>query len=166
VLGLAACEGVGRSADAGLDATTLEDATIALDAAGPDAGPVLELGTGLEGFEPLGTPAEVELVHGPQGGYHLTMAMRAWQLVPVALRWQVYRVDDARLLADLPLDARPGSFVPTGGALVRAGELVILDVLGPTEIVDREVRIDANVRAATGEMAARSVTVRVVDREP
>lgn len=161
---LAGCEGGARPADGGPGG--LEDAASVLDATGPDAGPVLELGTGLEGFEPLGSPAEVELVHGPQGGYHLTMSMRVWQLAPVALRWQVARVDDARVLADLALDARPGSFVPVGGALVRSGELVILDVLGPSEIVEREVRIDANVRAATGEVAARSVTIRVVDREP
>jgi hypothetical protein len=136
------------------------------DAHGPDAGAVLEIGTGEEGFEPLGDPPEVELVHGPQGGWHLTMAMRVWQLAPVGLRWQVHRADDGRVLADLGLDVRPGSYVPIDGALVRAGELVILGIDRAGEVVDRGVRIDAYVRAATGEMAARSMTVRVVDREP
>lgn len=154
----AGCEAAPRT-DAGHDAS-------GPDARGPDAGAVLEIGTGEQGFEPLGDPPEVELVHGPQGGWHLTMAMRVWQLVPAGLRWQVHRVDDGRVLADLGLDARPGSYVPVDGALVRAGDILILGIDGPSEVVDRDVRLDAYVRAATGEAAAQSVTVRVVDRAP
>ncbi len=154
---VAGCSGLVAPDAALLDAPLLDGAVA----------PSVELGTGLESFEAFSASGpELELVHGPQGGYHVHLSMRVRGLEPMSLHWQVFRVEDGRSLANLPLDARPGRFVPVGDALERVGELVILDITGPADLVGREVRVDASVRAASGEVASSTITARVVDLEP
>ena len=45
----------------------------------PGKEPTLEIGTGADVFEPL--QSTTELVHGPQGGYHLLIAMRVTHML-------------------------------------------------------------------------------------
>lgn len=42
----------------------------------PDLEPALEIGAGEIAFVPLATGDVVEIIHGPQGGYHFTVSMR------------------------------------------------------------------------------------------
>ncbi|MCA9492236.1 MAG: hypothetical protein KC621_20025 [Myxococcales bacterium] len=44
------------------------------------AAPALEIGVGLEGYEPLGEMGHFPLIHGPQGGFHLEIGLRATHL--------------------------------------------------------------------------------------
>jgi hypothetical protein len=75
-LALAAC-GLG-------DAAATSDA--GPDDVAADAGePLLEIGTGRDGFVALHDGDELELIHGPQGGYHLWGAVRARNLAPAEL---------------------------------------------------------------------------------
>ncbi len=47
----------------------------------PPGDPTLEIGLGLSGFEPLPEGEPFPLIHGPQGGYHLEVGLRATNLV-------------------------------------------------------------------------------------
>jgi hypothetical protein len=42
--------------------------------------PTLEIGLGLDGFAPLAEGGAFPLIHGPQGGYHLEIGLRATHL--------------------------------------------------------------------------------------
>lgn len=80
---LAACGGTSASSDGGTpqryDATNASDAAVASNAPDAAVAALLLLGSndGVEMFvhAPDGTP--VELTHGPQGGYHLWLGVRA-----------------------------------------------------------------------------------------
>ncbi len=49
---------------------------------GAITGPRVDVGTGLEAFEPLSHGDPLEMVHGAQGGWHLLVSARAWELSP------------------------------------------------------------------------------------
>jgi hypothetical protein len=44
--------------------------------------PVVELGTGFQYFEPLSEGQKVEIIFGPQGGYHVWVHFRMQNMVP------------------------------------------------------------------------------------
>jgi hypothetical protein len=62
-----------------------------------DGPPAVELGTGLEAFQPLHDGDPITINMGPQGGYHLWAATRAANLAMdgIALRYTLTRADDA-----------------------------------------------------------------------
>ncbi len=129
--------------------------------------PTLEIGGGLESYVELPpTGGELELVHGPQGGWHVNLSLRLRGIEPTSHSWRVERSEDARALAAFELGTREGSFVPRGDALERVGELVILDVIGPEEVVGRDVHVSASVRDLGGVSIEASLDARIVDREP
>ena len=120
--------------------------------ASPDAAldahvePSVEIGAGLMAYEELPpSGGELELVHGPQGGWHVNLSLRLRGIVPMSFAWRVTR-EDGRVLAYFALDAREGSFVLRDGALERIGELVIFDVTGPGDVVGRDVHVESTRR--------------------
>jgi len=129
--------------------------------------PSLEIGGGLESYVELPpTGGELELVHGPQGGWHVNLSLRLRGIEPTAHSWRVERTEDARALAFFALGTREGSFVLRGDALERVGELVIFDVTGPGDVVGRDVHVEASVRDVGGQWIPASLDARIVDREP
>src|SRR5688500_751925 len=79
----------------------------------------VELGTGEVAFESIPeSGATLELVHGPQGGYHLVVAIRVWELVPDRLSI-VYEVErpGGELLARTPFVLDRARFVREGDHL-------------------------------------------------
>lgn len=64
----------------------LASACAGADPCGADAPPTLALGTGETAFAPIAAPLEV--VHGPQGGWHVVVALRA-QGLDGSLPWDV-----------------------------------------------------------------------------
>lgn len=130
-------------------------------------GSSLTIGTGITAYEAIEDGAELTLVMGPQGGYHVDIAFRACGIVPM----------DARLRVD-GFDAEVGGEVAfeidrilterrvrleDDGCWTRVGDLLVFDVLMPTEIVGREVRIEARVVAEDGTTASTTRIVRVVE---
>lgn len=127
----------------------------------------LTIGTGFVAYEGLPDEAPtLEIVHGPQGGYHVYLSMRVTGLEPATLLWHVVREHDARVLAHLDLIARRGTFVEVDGALQRVGDLVVLDVLSPADVFMRDIRIEASATSASGSRATATRVVRIVDAEP
>lgn len=147
------------------------------DAGTPDAGetlddPTLEFGTGQLEWEPVaprGTP--LELIHGPQGGYHLFGRVRSARLPPaVELRFRVTLASggpalnnpEERITLRLGRGLRPS---PDGGWETSTALLLVLEnIRGPEAVVGRTLRIETRARPLDDPRAAVLVReVRVVD---
>lgn len=117
----------------------------------PDEPPRLELGTGCR-FTSLEAGQELALHSGSQGGQHIFMSLRAWNLA-----------DDSNLV-DLAL-TRPSDGAPLGYPYqVRVSfddgpddsyqlEGMLMQVLNMEDVLDQEVRLTAAVEVASGERA-------------
>ena len=126
--------------------------------------PWMELGTGLEAFEPL--PEEdptLELVQGPQGGWHVHLSLRMHGFAPVELRYVITRVRDERVVCLLPLVVRAGTFVDRGDVSERVGDFAIFDIDVPSEIVGEEVVVMATLYDEDEASIRDEVRARVLD---
>jgi hypothetical protein len=127
----------------------------------------IEIGTGLAAFEPItedGT-TQLELVHGPQGGYHVYVSMRVWGVAPSTFGWRVTRVSDGHVLASFMLAAGPTAFATVGDHLERVGERAIFDTTDPASALG-PLRLEATVTDARGSSVTSVAMGVVVDREP
>lgn len=170
-LSLALVMGCGEPAtpqDAGLDARRPDDADgNALD------DPTLELGAGQLDWEPLSPTAVTpsELIHGPQGGYHLFGRLRSMRLPDaVQVTFRVTDLTSGRVLnnPDERITLRNGrglSGAPGAWATSNALLIILERIMGPAEVVGHVVEIEAFVRPLNDVRAARVVRrVRVVDK--
>ena len=140
---------------------------------GPDAsGPLLELGSGQLAWEPLRPNGNrLELIHGPQGGYHVFGRVRFRGLGPdVYVSFRVTPAGGGPAIND------PGSRVrlrDTRG-LVRVGDdtfetsgaqLVILEAIrGPQDVVGRDFRLEMTVqRFESTQTISAAAAITVVD---
>ncbi len=140
---------------------------------GPDAsGPVLELGSGQLAWEPLRPSGNrLELIHGPQGGYHVFGRVRFRGLgSDVYVSFRVTPAGGGPAIND------PASRVrlrDTRG-LVRLGDdtyetsgaqLVILEAIrGPDEVVGRGYRLEMTVqRFESTQTISASAEITIVD---
>lgn len=148
------------------------------DAGATDAGdaledPTLEFGTGQLEWEPVSARGSaLELIHGPQGGYHLFGRVRSARLPPaVELRFRVTRAaggaalnnPEERITLRLGRGLRPA---PTGGWETSNALLVVLEnIRGPEAVVGQTLRIETIARPLDDTRAAVQVReVRVVDK--
>ncbi len=155
---LASCTPAVRSDDAGLAVDGALDAP---------SGPSLELGTGLEAFVPIPDEgAELELVHGPQGGWHVHLSLRARGIAPTGLIYEITRLSDGELVCMLPLGVREGTFVERDGALERVGDFAIFSISSAEEIAGEDVLVRASVYDAERRSVTDEVQARIVDRFP
>lgn len=163
VLGLAAGASSGCS-----------DVTPPADAAPPDrpqvVDPSLELGTGQSFWEPLPDGAAMELIHGPQGGYHLFARIREQSLGgDVNVTFRVTPVEGGEALNDpsdrIRLIENRGLLRTGAGWESSSALLVILTrIRGPSEVVGRRLILEASVtpNGTTSTSAVRR-TITVVD---
>lgn len=68
------------------DTAAGDSAAPAADPCEPGPDPELVIGVGEAGYEPLVEGDPVELVHGPQGGYHVTLAL-AGRFLDASDKW-------------------------------------------------------------------------------
>lgn len=91
----------------------LEDGTFA---------PYLELGSGALRFAPLEDGSVVEIIHGPQGGYHVEAAVRLRPPMnpeDLLVRVNLYDGDERLGMTDYQVDLTPaGSYFERAGILV------------------------------------------------
>jgi hypothetical protein len=123
------------------------------------------LGTGAETFTDIPTTgAELRLVYGPQGGWHLDAAVRLYDLEPDGLLLS-YQIHDATTRENLgmPLSFRlQRRFVEEeGDHWVRVGDRAIFDIASDTEVLGRVVELRATAMRPEGTTAedARVLTV-------
>lgn len=105
----------------------------------------LELGAGRTEFVELSedTPT-LEIVSGPQGGWHLevTLQLTHYDGAPLVLDYQARTLDGRSLgfPAEYAVDA-DRLLEEEGGRFLRVGDRVILDVTGPEVVEGLEVRV-------------------------
>jgi len=113
---------------------------------------VVELGLGRVAFAPMA--AEVGLVYGPQGGWHIEPAARVHGVAPDGLRLQWSAVDalsgeDLIYPVTSTLSAR--AVLPTeDGGWDRVGDLLIFDVDRDADVLGRTLRVGAALLDAEG----------------
>ncbi len=142
---------------------------------GPGPGAVA-LGTGQLEWEPLDGPdTTVELVFGPQGGFHVWGRARWSDEAPdVDISFRVTRLGDgAELHAGPPVRRRIADGVRLGAHPVEPGrlqtdaELVILQLSCARDLVGERVRFELFVRdRARGGVASVAREARVIDEIP
>jgi hypothetical protein len=164
------CPGPSPTPDA-----TVPDAPVAdtLDPEGPPVpGVSVELGTGQSYWTELPpSGAETELIHGPQGGYHVFGRVRFRGFQPdVLVNFRVTAEGSSALLtedAELPRIERRGLVRTEQGFESSSPELVILTrIRGPTEVVGRRHLLTVTVRErASGRVAGASRLVTIVDND-
>lgn len=123
----------------------------------------MEIGTGTSAFEPLAEMAAVPLVFGPQGGYHIDVAVRL-RNVPIddlLLRYEVYDGSDSIAFGAL-YAVEPRRLRADGPAWLRLGDRVVLDVVDPETIRGRAIEVVVVAQPGGGpELTdARTVVVR------
>lgn len=145
---LLSLSGCGGSTSPPPDGSTLADAS-----GDRPTATSLSLGTGQSAWEelPADRATNVELIHGPQGGYHVFGRVRFSGIEPpVTLSFRVVALDDGSVLND-PEDRyrlRPGlGLSPSGdGWESSSAQLVILTAIShPAQVVGRRCRIEARV---------------------
>lgn len=135
-----------------------------------DGGPrSLELGTGNATFVSLDGPdASIEIVHGPQGGYHFPVTAMIRHLEPdnVVLSYRILADDDA-VLASADVALMRGRLVAMGDAYFRPGDIVIFmhndDALAS---IGHERRVRAELRRGADLLASDEHVVHVLDEVP
>ncbi len=143
----------------------------------PEAGtgPHVELATGGRAWQaiPSDGSGRAEVVFGPQGGYHVFGRVRMQGLAPdVSLLFRVTSPDGTRVLTDDRdrirrvagrglLQAADGAFEST------SGELVILQIRSPMEVVGQRWRMEVRVMPADQSATVTDVReITIVDDEP
>lgn len=130
--------------------------------------PWLFLGTGSAGFVELPPGADLELVHGPQGGYHLeATALFGLAVSPDmhVLRYDVTRLDGT-VLGTTQIALLERRLTRACGGWFRGGDILVLSIAGPADVVDADLDITVSVLDADGEVARDARRVHVVDLLP
>lgn len=125
-------------------------------------GPALILGTGESTFEALeGSPPELHLVHGPQGGYHLLLGFQAKNIDGdhfVSIEASGY-IDDQLLASSerwASLSCNPDTTYLEG-----ANFFLIYDS-EPEELYDQLTEIQVLLRDNDGLETTASITARII----
>jgi hypothetical protein len=137
--------------------------------AGPiDAGmPRVELGTGSTGFVPIPeTGAELELVAGPQGGFHVELTARIYD---VNIEGLIISYDGTPVGAAAPT-TYPTSITLDSTMVVREGDhwlrndILRFMVSGPADIVGMQVDVRVVVQCISGLSAQDVRRATIVDK--
>ncbi|MCA9610059.1 MAG: hypothetical protein KC619_30895 [Myxococcales bacterium] len=153
LLGALGCDGPG-GVDAGRDAA--------------GAMPTVELGTGTSAFEPIPeTGAELELVMGPQGGFHVFVTARIEDLdvEDMLIRYAAHDAATGELVGHEATYVTDSTRLARDGTgWVRAGDFVILHDSSPDTVRGRVLEISVHVEEASGALSADdSRVVTIVD---
>ncbi len=139
---------------------------------GSDAGPVgdggpprVELGTGLANFETIGPT--MEIVFGPQGGWHLYVSCRLYNMTVEGLRLG-YRTERDGALISMPGEyiLQERRILREGDHYLRTGDLAIFDITMPSDVVGDTVTVTVTADPVDADPVTDSRTVVVVDEEP
>lgn len=125
----------------------------------PGDEPTLAIGTGEYAYEPLPDDRRLELIHGPQGGYHVIISLEA-TFIDASSTTEAElsgTIDGVELAHTLPFLTFRCDRV--NGAQYAWGSLLIWDAQ-PEDLHGREATVNATVRDAAGaEVSAESTIV-------
>lgn len=126
----------------------------------------VELGTGMGAFVALPTTgATAELVLGPQGGWHVSVAARMWADSAAALDGALLRYEARAAsgveLGHTELELDPARVLREGDHWLRLGDRVVFAITAPAEVVGTSVELAVDIGGATD---ARQLTI--IDAAP
>ncbi len=113
-----------------------------------------EVGTGLQ-FTPIEEGGTLELVRGGQGGQHVFVSMRVWDLTTVRARVEMSlerTSDGVRVSSPYSVDLRFSQSMMDGEPAELEG--LLLMVPDSREVVGQQVRLKASFLSTTGEHGA------------
>lgn len=141
------------------------DAGSPLDAGSTTPMARVELGTGQSNFELIGP--HMELVAGPQGGWHLFASCRLYEMNVEMLRLS-YRTERDGATISMPVEyvLTERRLVREGDHWVRAGDLVIFEISMPADVVGDTVTVTVTADPTDAEPVSDSKTAMVVDEVP
>ncbi len=143
-----------------------DDASVPVDLGGA---PRVEIGTGVTSFVAVDDGANVELVNGPQGGWHVDVTLRLYQVDPQELTMRIEGYDVASgASVGIPIERvlTERRVQPEGDHWLRLGDQLIFAIDGPEEVVDTDVRIEARITTPEGATASAQKVVHVIDELP
>ncbi len=108
---------------------------------GPDgATSFVELGTGETSYAPLIDGGTIELVHGPQGAYHVPVTCRIFGLDPEGrIVHYVAETPEGVVLGESSLALMTRRLTADEGGYLRVGDRVIFDITGPSDVVGHTI---------------------------
>lgn len=149
----------------------------------PPNGPgIIEIGTGALDWEPLTEGQDLEIIAGPQGGYHFVINARIQNLLPgepssisalgnPQTRFAIYLEDGSRvdvMAQPYRLGYRRADEIwhelPSGRILQLEDDLIAEENLIP-EIYGQDVRLEVEIRDARGKEAISEAWVVAVESE-
>lgn len=133
---------------------------------GPDGATLwVELGTGTDRFVPIADGADLELVHGVQGGWHVDLTARIHGTDPegTVLRFQILDGTGA-LVAETPIAVTSRRLVRDGWTWTRTGDIVILSMPDPPAVLGAEVTARVAIERDGVLASADERRVTIVDR--
>lgn len=152
----------------GCSGSTAVDAGTALRDANCGAPPSLTLGTGTANYERLAEDDDIELIFGPQGGYHLWVTANfALGTSPTGrfIEFIVQREDGATLGTTRVMMSETRLTRTTCGWF-RGGDFVVLEAQ-PADVTNMRVTITTRILESDAREVLRDERhVRIVDLEP
>jgi hypothetical protein len=128
--------------------------------------PGAELGVGPVGFTPLEDGAEVEVSHGVQGGWHISVAARLSNLEVdgVRLRYEL-RAPGGELIG-IPGDylLSPALVFQDDDQAIHTNGRILLELADRDAVVDTQRVLSLDVQTAGGEPLQDARRVTIVDR--
>ncbi|MCZ7685243.1 MAG: hypothetical protein M5U28_43305 [Sandaracinaceae bacterium] len=112
--------------------------------------------------------AQLELVAGPQGGWHVDLTTRIWDVELDGLRtaYEAFPAGDTtRVSLPTELVLSSSRVVREGDHWLRAGDFLQLDVTGPADVVGRDLDVRVRVEDPAGRTAEDTRRVVIVDQE-
>lgn len=165
MLGLALANGCSGDDDVAVsDAGGVPDSGGAEDAATVE--PHVVLGTGESSFQPLTDGGTIELVSGPQGGFHVLVSALLYGMDPegLLLTYEVRRVGEtAQLNMPTQIALRTARVIRDGDHWVRTGDFAVLAISAPADVIGDTVEIVVRAEPVAGGTFEDTRTVTVVD---
>ena len=143
------------------------DSGAAVADSGPVVEPRVELGTGRTSFVEIPeSGATLELIAGPQGGWHIDVTARLWglEIDGLILTYEIRR-DGEMINLPRQFTLREALVVREGDHWLRAGDFVPFDIGMPSEVVGDTVTVHVIAEHVDGPRAEDSRTVTIVDEE-
>jgi len=143
------------------------DLSVPPDLAGAE--PRVEIGTGVTTFIPITDGDDVELVNGPQGGWHVDVTLRLYDVNPQELTMRIEGYDaESEMAIGVPIERilTERRVQPEGDHWLRLGDQLIFAIEAPDQVVDTDVRIEVRITTPEGATATAEKVVHVIDEEP
>ena len=128
--------------------------------------PRVEIGTGTTSFVDISDGDDVELVKGPQGGWHIDVTLRFYYVNPQGLDMRIegHEVSSTDAIG-VPIQRvlTERRVLREGDHWLRVGERLVLTITDESMVVGSDVRIDVTITTAGGTTGSASKVVHVVD---